>query len=256
MTIEQYRKRSPYSMVEYLLVLRKLLPRGRPWGFEIKATSNVWYDQIYPGEGYIVYNSLGAADTVYNTIQSDFDIASTWLGRYLSVFAEELRKLSERAYELVNESVPGLSNELLPEWLELTVANNDEWVLIEGSKEDQRLFAHGKKYNQGKLVNAQFFIDYGDLLGFELAVDEYPLESLIISCSIDAGDTEAAISGVCGVVADEIAQPNVYGCGSHTGLYNVIEITIVSGTGNLELMQNLFAYAKPAHMVIVWVDAR
>lgn len=255
MTLSQYRQRSPYSFGHYLQMLRKLLPRGKPWGFFVREVSDVLYDHIEDGSYTVINDSVDSENILYDTILSSFEIASTLLGKYYSVFAEEFSKFATRVYDLVNESVPGLSNELLPEWVELMVANNDELQLIQGSEDDQRAFAHGKRYNEGRIVNAQFFVDYGVTLGFVLTVDEYPLSGSILSCSTSASDADCAISGVCGSAVDPTAQPYVYGCG-RAGAFNVIEITIVSGTGNLELMQNLFARAKPAHAVIVWVDAR
>jgi uncharacterized protein YmfQ (DUF2313 family) len=253
MTIEQYRKQSPYRVEHYLLMLRKLLPRGKPWGFEVKsAAGDVWRDRIYPAGEVFVHDSIGAGDTVHDSIYPGFDLSVSWLGRYLSVFAEELRRLTDRAYQVANEGIPGLANEMLPEWLDCTIANNAELELVQDDEDDQRAFAHGKIYSQGKVVNAQFFIDYGVLLGFELEIDEYPLESEVMACSVDAAEFTA---GACGVAVDPTAQANVLACGI-LGSFNVLEITIISGTGNLELMQSLFDYAVPAHVAIVWIDAR
>ena len=251
MTIEQYRRQPPYSADNYLLLLRKLLPRGVRWGFEVRETSGVWRDQIYPSGEVFVHDSISAADTVHDSIHSDFEVSTTWLGKYLSVFAAELHRLTDRTYEVVNESIPGLSNEMLPEWLDYTIANNAELELVQDDKDDQRAFAHGKIYHQGKVVNAQFFVDYGELLGFVIELDEYPLAAEVMACSVDDEYT----AGSCGIAVDPVAQSGVFGCGV-AGAYNVLEITIISGTANLELMQSLFDYAVPAHVTIVWIDAR
>ena len=251
MTVEQYRKQSPYTAEHYLLLLRKLLPRGVRWGFEVQGDSDLWRDQIYPSGETTVQDSIGAGDTVYDSIHSTFDVSTTWLGKFLSVFAEELRRLTDRSYEVANESIPGLSNEMLPEWLDCTIANNAELELVQDDPDGQRSLAHGKIYNQGKVVNAQFFIDYAALIGFVVEVDEYPLEAEVMACSIDDEYT----AGSCGIATDPVAQSSVFGCGL-AGNYNVLEITIISGTANLELMQSLFEYAVPAHVTIVWIDAR
>lgn len=172
-----------------------------------------------------------SAQTIYDTILASFEVASTWLGRWYSVFAEEFKKFTDRVYQLANESVPGMSQELLSDWVELLVANNDEWELIKDSEDDQRAFVHGKHYNEGRLVNAQFFIDYADVLDFTVTVDEYPLQGEIAFCSV----TDDEVAATCGIAVDPVAQPTVYGCG-FPGAFNVVEITITAGTGNLELM--------------------
>lgn len=253
MTIEQYQKESPYSTLHYLQFLRKLLPRGRPWGFFSKEDENVLYDVVYTGQPDVIYDThIGNPDLrIYDTVRSDFNLASTLLGKFLSVFAEELKIFTDSVYQLVNESIAGLSTALLPEWINETLDNNDEWDLIKDSTEDQRLFAQGKLYNEFQTVTIQFFIDYAALLGFTIIIDETPIEAQIMTCSVSSITNAPA----CGIETDPIAQPYVFGCGIYAYIGAMI-ITVTAGTGNYALMQNLFNRAKPAHVVLSWVDAR
>lgn len=246
---EQFEKRSRHDGIDYLKMIRKLLPPGSIWGFFVAGLEDVVYDSF--GSDPEWEDDPASGTETNDDIGAGYSYASSILGRYLSVMGEELARLENRAYELVNESVPGLANELLPEWMERTIRDDTERELVEGNDDDKRALAHGKTYDEAKVANAEFFEDYAETLGFDVTVNETPSASIPFICNV------SGVSGSSRCGSDPAVTGHAVGPDSHRmggrGAFSIIEITVNSGTGNLDLMKRLFDKAKPAHVVIVWL---
>jgi uncharacterized protein YmfQ (DUF2313 family) len=240
---EEFIKRAKHDWFDYLHMLRKLLPKGEIWGWHIFREGEVLYDTFDPYPK--VNDSTSVTDRILDTIQTPTDLSSTELGLFCSVPASELARLEERAYDLISESVPGLSNEMLDEWYEQTVADASEQALVGDDDDSKRQLAHAKVFRASQTANAQYFIDYAETLGFTITVNENPQASNPFICGVSK----------MGLVADPVTGPDIHAMGGR-GAFSVVEFTVTAGDGNYELMQELFRKDKPAHVVIVWIDAR
>lgn len=246
MSFTEFLKRPLHTAENYLDMLRKLLPRGPLWGFFISSTEDAIQDTYADEPVYDDVISAADEDTINDTISGSFDYASSTLGKFLSVIAAELERFEQRAYDLQREYVPGLSVELLDEWFEQTVRDEYERALCGDDDDAKRRLAHGKIYNEAQPATAQFFIDYAATLGFVITVNENPTYSNPFIMS-----SEYPNFSKMGVATDPSAQPDVKRMGGR-GAFSIVEMTVVSGTGNIQLMQELFDKTKPAHVVIVW----
>lgn len=231
MAFEQFLKKPRYSAEQYLHMLRKLLPNGRPWGLFAGNTDDVIYDTFAQEE--VIQDSYSSSELIYDTFEGVQNAASTPFGIWLSVLASEFERLEIRAYDLVREMVPGLSSEMLPEWYYLTVRDEYEAALVGDDINSQRVLAHGKIFDESQVTTANWFEDYGETLGFDLTVNESPYYATPFIVGI----------GRCG---ERLGSP---------GARSIVEITVNGSDpgANYELMQALFARAKPAHVFIVWI---
>jgi uncharacterized protein YmfQ (DUF2313 family) len=233
MTFDRYRKRPPFSTGHFLHMLRKLLPKGSIWGYTSGALEDLVFD-TYTDEALWLNCPSDVGITTYQNNTNATQIwASSPFGIFWSVIASELKRLQDRAYDLVREMVPGLATEMLPEWYEITVRDAYEVALVGDDPDKKRALAHGKIFNEAQSATASWFEEYGATLGFDITVNETP---------------QASSPFVCGVSR----------CGQRLGgrgSFSIVEITVNSAEpdANLELMQGLFDNAKPAHVVIVWL---
>lgn len=227
---DDYRLVQRHDPTDYAHLLKKLLPPGRLWGFNLGDDSDILYDSNSCSD--ILYDDASSSDIIYDKSTSDSDNETSTLGKIFRVIGMELSRLELRAYDLVAEYVPGLSVELLEDWYEQTLKDSDDDQLV-SSDEDKQRMAHGKIYDESQPVTATMLENYGDTLGFDITVDENP---------------EASIPSILA-----FRLPKTL---ARRGVLSLIEITINDGDGNLELMQSLFNNVKPAHTMIRWIDAR
>ena len=230
---DQFLQRPPFETSDYLAMIRKLLPKGQIWGYFATSLDDLVYDTASPGEQWDDAITASGDDTINDSILNGESWASSPFGVFWSVIASELERLSIRSYDLVRECIPGLSVEMLPDWYEITIRGEYEAALVGDDQDSQRALAHGKIFAESQAATAAWFEDYGELLGFDITVNEDPISSTPF------------IDGVsrCG--------QRLGGRGS----FSIIEITVNSSEpgANLTLMQALFDRAKPAHVVIVWL---
>lgn len=230
---EQFLKRPPFDTSDYLAMLRKLLPKGPIWGYFATALDDIVYDTSAQEEQWIDSYTAGDPDTINDSILNGESWASSPFGIFWSVIASELERLCIRSYDLVKECVPGLSVEMLSEWYYITVRDEYEAALVGDDLDAQRALAHGKIFAESQAATAAWFESYGELLGFDITVDETP---------------ESSTPFIDGVSR----------CGQRLGgrgSFSIVEITVNSSQpgANLPLMQSLFDRVKPAHVVIVWL---
>lgn len=233
MAFEQFLKRPPFTVSDFLHMLRKLLPKGEIWGFFSTDLGDVVYDTYSEEEMWYDCELGGSEITIIDTVTGGEVWASSPFGIFWSVIASELARLQQRGYDLVREMVPGLSTEMLPEWYYLTVRDEYEAALVGDDIQSQQALAQGKIFDEAQAATALWFESYGETLGFDITVNEAP----------------------------ESATPFIVGegrCGERLGgrgSYSIVEITVNGSEpgANLDLMKNLFDRVKPAHVVIVWL---
>lgn len=232
---ETLKTRSCYSGYNYLLQLKRLLPRGPIWGFITRLDQEIIQDVVINTEDEIIQDIIPPGDTIQDVILNDTSITTSLFGRLLSVFAEELARAETRAFTLLQESTPGLSTELLDSWegqagLPGPCSNSLDLTILE-----RQLAVHAKLFTENQTVTKEYLIEYASILGFTIAIDEGGIA------------TEPFIVGVARVGRNRLGG---------YGVENQITITVTSGSGNLEQLQCVFSKLKPAHVIIVWVDNR
>ena len=229
---EEYRKQPLHNSLEYAHMLKKLFPKGKLWGFVLPSEDDVLFDSA--GDYPIIEDDPSSVDVINDSNVSLSDDKSSTLGKFCIVVGEELARFEIRCFNLVDESVPGLSVELIPEYKEQYVRDNLELSLIESDEDIARL-AHGKEYNESVPFTKANAEAYGLTLGFTIDVNENSISSEPLICGI----------GKCGLQR----------CGGRSA-FSIVEIDVLAGTANYELMQELFEKSKPAHVLIVWNDLR
>lgn len=111
------------------------------------------------------------ADAGFPTTVSSGLTYST-LGILMSCFALELNRFEEKAIELLNQVVPGLSTdaELLTDW-ESMLGLPDECLASVSQTEAQRAATAHAKYTQNYTgMSTQFYIDYAASLGSDISI--------------------------------------------------------------------------------------
>ena len=229
---EQFRKQPLHGVLDYAHMLRKLLPPGKLWGFVLPADDDVVYDSA--GNYEIWDDDPSSANVINDYNASSGTDNSSLLGKLMMVAAGEFARLEERQFDLVNESVPGLSVELLENYKEQYVRDATEEALI-NTDEDLQRFAHSKEYDLAVPFTAENAEALGLTLGFVINVLEGSTEATPLICGV----------GKCGLER----------CASR-GVFSTVVIEVISGTANYELMQDIFENAKPGHIVLVWDDQR
>lgn len=231
---EQYRKHPEHDVLDYANMLRRLLPYGKIWGYFLPSEDDVIYDS---NGDYPIWNDDPASGNVVNdsNVSAGTD-NSGWLGKVMMVVGGELARFEQRAYDLVNESTAGLSVELIDEYREQYVRDDEVEQGLVLTDEDVQRIAHAKEYDLNLPFTKTNAETLGSTLGFTINVVE--------------GSTAGTIS-ICGVGRCGSADR----CGNR-GVYLTVTIEVLAGTANYELMQNIFDYQKPAHVVLVWDDQR
>lgn len=242
---EHLRKYPRHDALDYALMLRKLLPKGRLWGFLLPAESDVVFDTA---NDFPIWNDDPASGNVINDANSSSGTdSSSVFGKFMIVIGEELERLEIRAFDLVAESVAGLSVEMVAEYKEQYIRDEDELALITCDEDVQRL-AHGKEYNEALPYTKANCEAHGLTLGFVINVIESPTYAVPLICSTTSGVNSG---GTCGVLEADGSET----CGG-SGAFSIVEIEILSGNANLELMKSLIERSAPAHIVIIWTDLR
>jgi len=229
---EKFRRLPLHDSLDYTHMLRKLLPKGKIWGFFIPGEDDVIYDAA--GD-YEIWNDDPLSINIINDSNaSSGTVESSWFGKFMIVIGTELARLETRVYDMINESIPGISTEMIEDYRYQYVREDIEGGLITSDEDIQRL-AHSKEYELGVPFTAENAEAFGLSLGFVINVIE---------------GSSAATPAICGV-----ARCGLERCATR-GVYSTITIEVISGTANYEVMQLIFENTKPAHVVLVWDDQR
>ena len=233
--LEEFRGQTRYKEIDYYNGLLSLLPRGFIWITKLGPIGDYIQDLLAPASEEIQDVLAPAAEEIQDVLSSGF-ADGNYFARMWSVFAAELARLDKFVIDLVTESVPGLSTDqgLLKRW-EFVAGLPDDCTIefAETQTEAERQAAvHSKLILEQQTVTKQYLIDYAANFGFEITVEE-----------IDDFENGAILGTI--IMGDN----NLGGSGVNT----TIEITVVSGSGNLDLLKCIFDRIKPAHTVLIWV---
>ena len=220
-----------YFEDDYLEMFRGLLPRGIIWGFEIFIVEEIIQDVISASEEWQDTND--SLDVIQDVVSALGEADSSLLGRLLSVFAAELERLEKRAWELLAETDPGVSTELLEDWERVLALPEDP--NIETNIENRQRAAHTKLWGENVTATFQYYIDYAARLGFVVTVEENP--ALYAT----------RVLGVARMGRERFSGTR--------GGNSILLITIISASpsSNLEQLQKTFDRIKQAHATIIWV---
>jgi len=224
-----------YNGFNYLSLLRRLLPRGPIWGFTQSLEGELLQDLIPPGEELQDEFDTGAGYEIQDTVDNPENVSTSLLGRLFAVIADELAKIESRAFYLLQESTPGLSVELLEDWEKEAGLPDSCSSTLELTVPERQLQVHAKLYGENQTTTPAFLIDYAELFGFTITIDE------------DTVINEPFITGVA-----RTGRSRLVGYGARS----IMTITVTAGTGNLDQLKCIFKKLKPSHVVIIWVDAR
>lgn len=162
-----------------------------------------------------------------------------WIGKLLLSFAEELERFHDRVTDLLRESIPGLSRELLTEWEE-TLGLPDSCSPLAPTIEERAQIAHAKYTGNYYGQSRQFFIDYALSLGAIITISEYSGYGSVFRVDKNRVD-RTPLEGIAGARL-----------WSATSRYKWTIHVLSLGTISLEYLQCRIEQIKPAHTVIIW----
>lgn len=229
--IQPIQKRTEY---DYLKGLKALLPQGWIWRFPMYLIREILQDIISNGPDPLQDIPADGSEVLQDVINEGGSFSSI-LGTLLSCFAAELLRLDNRANDLLRESSPGLSVELLPRW-EKVAGLPDRCNQAVQTLEERQIQAHIKLRLAGEVTTTQFYINIAADLGFTIEIDtEYYNTASVCGTAI------------CGV------SPCGDGFGVRSG---VMLVKVLAGVGTLDAMQCTFYRVQSAHFIIIWEDLR
>lgn len=167
-------------------------------------------------------------------------------GKLLMVFAIEFEYFEQRVTNLIRESVPGLSRELLPEWEE--DLGLPELCTEPGSDEAERAqIAHSKYTVNNTGSSKQYFIDLATSLGATVTIKEFTSIGAIFRVDVNRVDR---------MPGSEPASERIFGSRlwSSGSTYKVI-VTFESVTGNVS-KENIICQMRPkfpAHVEVIFI---
>lgn len=229
MDLTEIKLRKFFTVSEYLNQLRKLLPPGIIWGFDMGFVTGVIQDSVTGEE--LQDNTAG--DTIQDSsADSEMYLSGSNLGKLFSVMADELSRCDTRTRDLMNGVIPGLSEDLLPDWERvLGIPGECETTDTLGTLEERRTRVHLKYTRASVTTTPDFFVQYASGLGWDISIAE------------DTVANEAFSVGAARVGRNRIGGNRSYA---------YVIITVNSGTGDLDKLKCLFEQLKPAHLVLVW----
>lgn len=226
-----------YDSQEYLGMLRHLLPKGIIWGFKInKIASNLFQDSILSPT---VWNdTTTSSNVVQDTVATleDTQPSNDLFGIFLSAFASELSRIDSAGLFVLKESVAGNAEVLLEDWERLL----DITPLENSTVEERQQAVHALVYTDASVgLFKEFFIQYASVFGFVITVSE----GTDISKPFCVAPIGVDPWNIGSRVGDRL---------NDSGQVTTVVFTIVSGSGNEELMKQEIEKARPAHLNIVW----
>lgn len=238
---EKHAIQPKYNGVDYLKHLKELLPIGPIWEFIVGGgllLSNILQDLASLTGLNVLQDNIttGAFDTIQDTASRTTDgeqFAGSLFGRILSCFAEELARVSADVTQLYNESVPGLSTQMLEDWERVLGTRTGCAADLEYTLAERRELVHKKFFGEYTTATVAYLESLAEPLGFTVTITE--LSRYGSSC-------------VCGV-----ARTGANRVGGQ-GAYSVLTITVhAGGSGDEDQLQCVINKHKPAHTTAVWV---
>lgn len=226
-----------FDSQEYLGMLKHLLPKGIIWGFKInKIATNIFNDSISSPTPW--QDSTSSSNVVNDSIITleDSQPSNDLIGIILSAFATELSRIDSAGLFIMKESIAGNAEVLLEDWERLLAIVPSSSATIE----ERQQAVHALVYTDSSIgLFAEFFIQYASVFGFTITINSGSDISEPFYCAPVGIDPWNIGSRVDSRLND-------------SGQTSAVVFTIVSGTGNEELMKSEIEKFKPAHLNIVW----
>lgn len=220
-----------YEAIHYWNMLRNLLPKGIIWDPRQVNKPFQWRDNPLNG-GFTHTDNVGTGIEYRDTVSGSGSAVNDAFANLLMAFAEELNRLDTRMVDFEKETIPGLSEEMLPDWEEMAGLPDECTPLAPTIPERQaRVHTHITQ-NKGDpaLVefnrNQTFFIQYASALGYTITITE-PLESEVFRVGRNR-------------VGDRVGSTD------HAFTWKV------EGDWDATL-QCIFEKIKPAHTILWWI---
>ena len=161
-------------------------------------------------------------------------------GKILFAFGHELFNFKERVNNVINESIPGLARELLPEWEE-DLGLPDECSLEISTQEERARIAHAKYTTKYRGMSKQFFIDY--VLSIGSVVKVYDLIGTGKHFSVNKNRV------------DRTPEDGIDGARLWSSVVTFKwVVAIQKDDTNKDYLHCRFLQMNPAHMVLIWVE--
>jgi uncharacterized protein YmfQ (DUF2313 family) len=226
---EKFKLSQRWTSEDYTEMFTGLLPRGFIWRLDRIISSRIIQDVI---EGIEWQDDYTSAQEIQDVIESSIDDGNL-LKRLLSCLASEYALVEASAWGVINSTDPGVAVDVLEDWERNLGLPESCLVEFSLSLTERQRIASAKLFDSGKTLTLQWYIDYAASLGFVVTVQEIPFE------------TAPRIMGVA-IMGLEVM-------GGYGG-NSIIEITIVSGSSDNDILKCAITKLKPAHVIISWVE--
>lgn len=218
---------------EYTDMLLELLLKGPIWVGRFFTLSRVIQDVISGPSSW--QDSVSASETKQDSVDAG-DGSGDLLARILSCLAGGLERVERDAYDLLNQTDPGVSTTLLADWERVLGLPEPcfQYETFLMSVEERQIQAHLKLFSAGQITSEQWYIDYAAGLGFGITIEENPVDTNPFICGV----------ATCGV-------ESVGGRGG----YSNMTITIHTAESPIIVLQCILNKLKQAHTTITYIDA-
>lgn len=163
-----------------------------------------------------------------------------YLSKLLLCFSEEIERFEDRIIALLHESIPGMSDELLPQW-ESDLGLPDTCSSLASTLDERQAVAHAKYTARYDGQSKQFYINYAAQLGATITVQEYAGSSSVFRVDKNRVDRDP-IAGVDGARLWSI-----------TSKFKWIITLVNPGPVSVNYLICRFAQIAPAHTQIIWI---
>jgi len=165
------------------------------------------------------------------------------LGKLFQAIGAEFAELESNVIQILNESVPGLSDELLPEW-EADLGLPDECSKLAITKEERQAAVNAKYFGKYDGQSKRFYEEYGTSLGATLTITDYTGSAQVFRVDKSRVD-RMPVYGIDG------ARLRSKGA-KYKWIVNVYD----TGAVSYEYLQCRYNQMKPSHTQLIWNDLR
>lgn len=213
---------------DYIKMVQGLLPKGIIWGNRLAKDAVEWIDTLTSTE---IKQDSNTSDNIKQDTQKVVGDSGDLLALVMSTLGSELSRLEALAWQVLNATDPGVTEgAILEDWernLDLPIS-----CYVNQTLDQRQRAAHSKRFDEYISTTNQAYIDKAATLGFEITINEAPEEY------------QPFILDVATLGVESIGG---------TGGYNVLEITIVSGDGDVDLLKCELNKFKHADAILVYV---
>lgn len=234
---DQYKLSQRWFSDDYLRMLHGLLPKGIIWAGRQWLLGNVVQDVVSHSD--VWQDVVSSSDVVQDTTDAGGGLGDM-LMRLLSCFAAELARLEAAAWNLLNQTDPGVATgNMITDWERVLGLPGECFGTEDLSTEERQVNAHVKLFKAGETTTMQWYEDVAAALGFTTFVmEESPVE------------TDPRIFGL----DTTVFGPDGPRFGGRGG-YSILNITSISSDGNEKVLKCIFYKFKQAHTVITKLGA-